>query len=258
MAITSIKAELDSLGRPERAKVSKTFFKTGPGEYGEGDEFIGITVPDTRVVAKKYLLLPFGEVEELLNSRIHEYRLCALLILVYRFDKYPEDRQRIYEFYLSHTTQINNWDLVDVTSPNIVGEYLQARPRKKLYELSRSKNLWEKRIAIVSTYAFIKKHQFADTLAISEILLHDKHDLIHKAIGWMLREVGKRSKASLQEFLRKHAATMPRTTLRYAIERMSPQERKRWMNIGKGKESTPKTEVFSHKKSLMFERISRK
>jgi len=163
---------------------------------------------------------------------------------VLRFEKCPDDHQRIYEFYLQHTERINNWDLVDLSSHAIVGEYLQDKARKKLYELARSKNLWEKRIAIVSTAAFIKRHQFADTLAIAEILLEDKHDLMHKATGWMLREVGKRNKTVLEGFLKKHAAHMPRTMLRYSIEKFSTKERKYWMNVGKGKETAPQPPSF--------------
>lgn len=258
MAITSIKTELEASANPKRAESNKWFFKTGPGEYGEGDEFIGISVPDTRKIAKKYVLLPYGDVEALLESPIHEYRLCGLLILVLRFEKYADDRERIYEFYLQHTARVNNWDLVDLSSHEIVGEYLQDKARKKLYELARSKNLWERRIAIVSTYALIRKHQFADTTAIAEILLTDKHDLIHKAVGWMLREVGKKNKTVLESFLKKHANTMPRTMLRYAIEKFTVKERKYWMNVGKGKEDVPETPKFSHKTSVLFERVKRK
>ena len=257
MALTSIKQELEQAADTKRAENNKWFFKTGPGEYGEGDEFIGLTVPATRSVAKKYALLPFGDIEELLQSRVHEFRLCGLLILVNRFEKFPDERQKIYEFYLNHTSRINNWDLVDLSSHAIVGEYLQDKQRKKLYELARSRNLWERRIAVVSTAAFINRHQFADTLAITEILLGDEHDLMHKACGWMLREVGKRNKTVLETFLKKHAAVMPRTMLRYAIERFRKPERKHWMDVKKGRETIKAPEAFS-RKSALFERVRKR
>jgi 3-methyladenine DNA glycosylase AlkD len=227
--IAPITAELQPLASSEKAATLQKYFKTGSGEYGEGDQFIGITVPQLRTVAKKYHLLPFGDVQELLRSPIHEYRLLALLILVERFNKYPEDRQRIYEFVMEHRTHINNWDLVDTAAPYIIGEYLQDRQRKILYTLAKSKNVWERRMAVVSTHAFIKKHQFADTLAIVQELIDDDHDLIQKANGWMLREIEKRNRLLVEQFLQRHIRWIPRTTLRYAIERFPETKRKAYL-----------------------------
>jgi 3-methyladenine DNA glycosylase AlkD len=216
-----LKTELAAHGTPEKAKASAWFFKTGPGQYGEGDVFLGVTVPEQRKVVKKYRDLPLGQVEQLLQSQIHEHRLTALLILVDQFKRGGDEVQAlIYDFYLANTTWINNWDLVDSSAPTIVGGFLLTRDRSVLRELASSDSLWERRIAILATFAFINEGEAADTLAIAEILLYDEHDLIHKAVGWALREVGKRvSQEAEEEFLLKHYRTMPRTTLRYAIER---------------------------------------
>lgn len=222
-----IREDLQRLADAQRAKTSASFFKTGRGQYGEGDVFLGITVPETRAIAKKYSALSFSDLTKLLESKIHEYRLVALLILVERFKKADASRkEKIYEFYLRHTQYVNNWDLVDLSAYQIIGAHLFDKDRKKLYALANSSQLWEKRIAIVATFEFIRKHQFEDTLKIAEILLQDKHDLIHKAVGWMLREVGKKNQQVEEKFLKKHAQKMPRTMLRYAIERFDEQKRR--------------------------------
>lgn len=222
--------DLQKLARPEKAALLQGFFRTGPGEYAAGDIFLGITVPEQRQVVKKYRDLAEPEVIKLLHSSIHEPRLVALLILVDQFIHGDQVQQKaIYDLYLSSTKYVNNWDLVDTSADKIVGSFLLDKPKEKLYDLAKSPNLWEKRIAIVATYIFIRNHQFTDTIALCEILLHDKHDLIHKACGWMLREMGKREQAPLIEFLNKYAAVMPRTMLRYAIEKFSQEERKMYL-----------------------------
>ncbi|OGE76946.1 MAG: DNA alkylation repair protein [Candidatus Doudnabacteria bacterium RIFCSPHIGHO2_01_48_18] len=222
------------LASPNRAQTLRRFFKTGKGQYGEGDKFLGLTVPQCRRIAKKATVVNFVAIAKLLRSKYHEERLIALLILTYRFEKSADRaRKRIFDFYLKNTEWVNNWDLVDLSSYKIVGEYLLGKPRRILYRLAKSKNIWERRIAIISTLAFIRQEQYADTLKIAKILLSDKHDLIHKATGWMLREMGKRSEAGLVEFLNQNAARMPRTTLRYAIERFPEKQRKQYLAIGK-------------------------
>ena len=218
------------LASPDQAAISRRFFKTGPGQYGEGDEFIGLKVPRTRSLVKGCDGLPERDVLSLLHSSIHEERLFALLCLVRRFERGTEEiRGRVFDLYLKNTRWINNWDLVDTSAPHIVGRWLLARDRSLLRQLASSSDLWERRIAILATQTFIRHHDFAATLAISEMLLPDKHDLIHKACGWMLREVGNRDVAALESFLAKHAARMPRTMLRYAIEKLSPEQRLDWM-----------------------------
>jgi len=219
-------SELQSVGTPEKAGHLQKFFKTGPGQYGEGDVFIGVVVPHTRGIAKANLQTPLTEINTLLKSKFHEARLCALLILTERFKKAPEkDRKEIFEFYLKNTSCVNNWDLVDLTCPIIVGEYLLDKDRDILYKFVKSKCLWEQRISIVSTYAFIRKNDFYDTIELSKKLFTHKHDLMHKAIGWMLREVGKRDRKTLTDFLEEKATKMPRTSLRYAIEHYPEPER---------------------------------
>ena len=224
---------LKAHGTPEKAKASAWFFKTGVGQYGHGDTFAGVTVPEQRTIAKQFANLPLTELDGLLASKIHECRLTALLILVAQYQKSDAaTREQIVHFYLSHTARINNWDLVDSSASYILGTHLldaTAKQRKILYTLARSKDLWERRIALIATLAFIRNDDYADTLAIVELLLPDRHDLIHKASGWMLREVGKRSPDTLRHFLHTHASSMPRTTLRYAIERFPEQERKEWL-----------------------------
>ena len=229
----AIKKELGKLASLKQAQILQRFFKTGPGEYGEGDIFLGIKVPTQRQVVKKYYRdLPLSEIPKLLRTKVHEYRLVALLILVAKFnikDINQAERKKIYDLYLKNTAYINNWDLVDLSAPNIVGVYLLDKPRAILYKLSKSNNLWERRIAILATFAFIRDNDYKDTLRIAKLLLGDKHDLIHKAVGWMLREVGKRDQAKEEKFLRAHYKVMPRTMLRYAIERLEESKRQRYM-----------------------------
>ena len=226
-----MKKALRKLASDERAKVSQRFFKTGKGEYGEGDIFIGITVPDTRLVARRFYDLPLVEVQKLLQSAIHEERLCALLMLVDMHQKGDKkNRNDIYSFYLKNLSHVNNWDLVDLSADKIVGAYLNDKPKNILYRLARSKNVWQRRIAIVATFYFIKNNTFSETLKISKMFLDDPHDLIHKASGWMLREVGKRSLLTEEKFLKKYYKIMPRTMLRYAIERFPEGKRKYYLS----------------------------
>ncbi len=234
MTATLIIKELNQASDKGKSVILSRFFKTGPGEYGEGDRFLGVTVPKQRVIAKKYQHISFQEAEKLLISQIHEYRLTGLLILTYRFPFSDKAQQKeIFDFYLAHTTYINNWDLVDVTAPNIVGAYLfqQGRAGNTLRRLARSASLWERRIAIVSTFSWIKKGKHQECFEIAEILIHDSHDLIHKAVGWMLREVGKRcGEGALIDFLDRFAGEMPRTMLRYAIERFPETLRQKYLH----------------------------
>jgi len=232
MTLTQLRKDLTAQKNPEKAKILSRFFKTGKGEYGEGDIFWGITVPKIRIIAKEYKDLPLKEIQEVLKSDIHEIRLTALLILTYKFPKAtPEEQKQVVDLYLKNTKYINNWDLIDLSAPKIIGEYLLDKPkeRKILATLAKSNSLWEKRIAILSTFTFIKNYQFEDALKISEILLNDKHDLIHKAVGWMLREIGKKDQKIEESFLKKYHKNMPRTMLRYAIERFSDEKRKFYM-----------------------------
>ncbi len=228
-----IQQALAQYADPVKQEILPRFFKTGKGEYGEGDQFLGVIVPHTRQVAKLCKDEPFEVIEELLQNPWHECRLCALLMLVERFKKAKADeRKRIFDFYLTQTARINNWDLVDNSAPYIVGTYLLDQPREVLYTLARSPLLWEQRIAIVSTLTFIRNNDFTDTIRLSEYFLAQPgrmHDLMQKAIGWMLREMGKRNKGLLIQFLEKHAHTMPRTTLRYSIEKFSAEERAYFM-----------------------------
>jgi len=266
---------LKVIASPEKAEVLSRFFKMGPGQYGEGDVFLGVTMPEIRKVAREFRELPFSEIETLLASPYHEARMAGLLVLVDRFERAGEEsRKEVYDFLIAHRGAMNNWDLVDVIVPKIVGAYLtglQFTPSKThpsvprtgqlpsergagkrevgeeragekgagrkiavmgwsgreiLYHFAQSDDLWERRIAIVSTFAFIRADEFDDTIAIAKMLLGDRHDLIHKATGWMLREVGKRDESVLRKFLDTHAPRMPRTMLRYAIERLSEEERK--------------------------------
>jgi 3-methyladenine DNA glycosylase AlkD len=231
MTAHELQACLRSLGNPQQAAILARFFKTGPGEYGEGDVFVGVKVPVQRKLAKEFRDLSLPEIECLLRSEIHEGRLTALLILVLQFAKADaKGRKCIYDLYLTNTEHVNNWDLVDLSAPQVVGAYLEAKSRKPLYGLAKSKSLWERRISILATFHFIRQGEFNDTLKIAEILLADKEDLIHKAVGWMLREVGKRDVQALEGFLQPHHRTMPRTMLRYAIERLA--EKKRQMYLG--------------------------
>lgn len=213
-----------------KAKILQGFFKTGEGEYGHGDVFLGLTVPVSRRIASDFRTLSFIDIAKLLRSKLHEERLIGLLILVDRFEKGIEaERRRIVVFYLHNADHVNNWDLVDLSAPKILGAWLDDRPKTVLYRLAHSKDLWRRRIAIVSTYEFIRHGSFGDTLRIADILMNDQHDLLHKAVGWMLREVGKRSKPTLVLFLKKRQRRMPRTMLRYAIERFPESERRRYL-----------------------------
>jgi 3-methyladenine DNA glycosylase AlkD len=224
--------ELLSVANPEKAAFLQRFFKTGKGQYAEGDVMLGIVVPLTRDIVKKCPKLPFNEIQMLIDSEYHEARLAGFLFLVKQFKKAKAAEQKeIFDFYLKNARKANNWDLVDVTCRDVIGLYLldNEEGRGVLYQLAESDNLWEQRIAIVSTWMFIKHKQFDDTLAIAEKLLNHRHDLMHKAVGWMLREVGKKDREVLVDFLEKHYKKMPRTALRYAIEHFSPEERAYFM-----------------------------
>lgn len=229
--------ELKTLADPQKAKVLSGFFKCGKGEYGEGDKFLGVTVPEQRRIVRKYHeQISLVEIERLIISRLHECRLVGFLMLVEKFSKSGEKgKKEIFSFYLKNAKQVNNWDLVDLTAPKIVGAYLLDKDRVILGGLAKSKNLWERRIAILATLAFIREKQFKDTFKISEILLKDQHDLIHKAVGWMLREVGKRDQKIEEAFLQKYAGKMPRTMLRYAIERFGEDRRGYYLRIKQAK-----------------------
>jgi 3-methyladenine DNA glycosylase AlkD len=227
-----IQSEIRKLANPEKAKILQRFFKTGKGEYGEGDVFLGLTSDEIKEVAKKNKDVGLKEIQELLNSKIHEERVCALRILVDQYKKAKKDRQeqrRIFNFYLSNTKHINNWDLVDLSADKIVGEFAFKDESSIINFLAHSQNLWERRIAIVSTFAFIRKRKFGETLAVSQLLLNDEHDLIHKAVGWMLREVGKRDTEVLEIFLKSHYKQMPRTMLRYSIEKFPEEKRQMYL-----------------------------
>jgi 3-methyladenine DNA glycosylase AlkD len=230
----SVAAELKALAKPTRAFELQRFFKTAKGQYGEGDIFLGLTVPEVRTIARKYKKLPLNEIEKLTSSDFHEFRLCGLVILTLQFkaSKERSEQKKIFNFYMKQAKAgyVNNWDLVDVTAP-IIGAYLVGEndPYPLLEKLARSKSLWERRLAIIFTFAFIRAGELDPTIEISRRLLKDDHDLIHKAVGWMLREVGKRDIQILRAFLNENAQQMPRTMLRYAIEKMSEAERKKWL-----------------------------
>lgn len=243
--LANLQRDLRHLANPSKAQILQRFFKTGPGEYGAGDVFLGIQVPLQRQIAKKYAQLKLNDLEKLFHSKIHEYRLVALLILVDQYTRGSQaDKNKIFCFYLKNSRFINNWDLVDLSAPKIVGDYLfnyahhptgetspSRHPNKKiLYSLAQSKNLWQRRIAVISTLEFIRHYDFGATLKLAKILLTDRHDLIHKAVGWMLREVGKRDQKILEKFLNQHAHQMPRAMLRYALEKLPAPKRKHYLN----------------------------
>jgi 3-methyladenine DNA glycosylase AlkD len=231
--LVSLIKKIQSEKNLEKAKILQKFFKTGEGEYGEGDFFLGISLPKQKNIAKEHVGLNLANINFLLKSKVHEYRMIAVLILLLKYEKGDEnEKARIFNFYLENISYINNWDLVDVSAPKIIGNFLFEKEKEILYNLAKSENLWKKRIAIVSTFYFIKKNKFNETLKISEILLKDKNDLIHKAVGWMLREVGKENKEILVNFLRQYYKIMPRTMLRYSIEKFPEIERKKWL-LGK-------------------------
>lgn len=230
MKSIEIQKELETYVDPVKREYLSGFFKTGKGQYGEGDKFLGVVVPNTRIVAKRHKDIPFEVMAELLQSEWHECRLCALLMMVERFKKSDEkEREAIYRFYLSQTERINNWDLVDLSAPYIVGEYLRDKSRDDLYRLAESNLLWEQRIAVVATVTLIRNNDFTDILRLAELLLQHKHDLMQKAIGWMLREMGKKDRDLLLQFLDKYRMVMPRTMLRYSIEKLTEAERKYYM-----------------------------
>ena len=230
MSVSKIKNELKQLGSPAQARVLRRFFKTGPCEYGEGDLFRGIKIPVLRKLVKAYQGIPLAAVQELLTSAFHEDRMLALLVLVAQYAKADAAaKKHLYTMYLRNTRFINNWDLVDATAPHIAGHYLMDKSRKPLYRLARSEMLWERRIAIIATFYYIRQNEFDDTLKIAGMLIEDPHDLIHKAAGWMLREVGKRDLQAEEQFLKIHYNQMPRTMLRYAIERFPEAKRRKYL-----------------------------
>jgi 3-methyladenine DNA glycosylase AlkD len=242
--VDELKKDLRAKGTSARAQTSAWFFKTGPGQYGEGDIFIGVTVPEQHKIARQYRDLSLDNFEKLLRSPEHEFRLTALFILVDRYRRGDSKIQKeCFDIYLRNTTWINSWDLVDASASYIVGHFLETKSKAVLRKLAKSPSLWERRVAIVATYHFIKQGQFEDALRIAEILLHDTHDLIHKAVGWMLREIGNRSLVAEEQFLQVHAATMPRTMLRYAIEKF-PYE-KRMMYLWRAKKDGIKKAVYT-------------
>ena len=227
-----VKTQLSALGNPTRAKITKRFFQTGPGQYGEGDIFIGVTVPDIRRLAKKnFCYFSQSELLRLLRSKIHEERLLALIMMIHQFQTATKandekTRKKLFILYLKNTKFINNWDLVDSSAEHIVGAFLHKKSKARLIQLARSKRLWERRLAIVSTFYYIKYKESKETIRLAKLLLHDSHNLIHKAVGWMLREMGKKCGNSvLEKFLASHAKAMPRTMLRYAIEQLPPETR---------------------------------
>jgi 3-methyladenine DNA glycosylase AlkD len=230
MTVQDIQKRLKKLGNKRHAAISQRFFKTGPGEYGEGDVFIGIRVPILRKLVKEYLDLALKDVKTLLRSKYHEERLLSLFIMIDQFSKGENvTRTIIYDMYLENTGFVNNWDLVDSSAEHIVGAYLMDRSKAMLYRLAQSEDLWERRISIMSTFHFVKRHEFSETLKISKMLLFDRQDLIHKATGWMLREIGKRHLQSEESFLKVHYKKMPRTMLRYAIEKFPEHKRQRYL-----------------------------
>lgn len=231
MAHSPVQKELQKFANPEKAQFLQRFFKTGKGQYAQGDKLLGVTVPQQRKVARQfYKEISVDDAAKLLQSTYHEHRLTALLILVLKFEKGDDEmRQKIYDLYLKSTKYVNNWDLVDSSAPKIVGAWLKDKDRKVLYTLAKSRDLWKKRIAMLATYTFIKAGDFEDAFAIAEILVNDSHDLIHKAVGWMLREIGNIDQAAEEKFLKRYYRTMPRTMLRYAIERFDDKKRKLYM-----------------------------
>lgn len=232
MTAKYVEAELNKYENPSDAVFLQRFFKTGEGQYGAGDIFIGVRVPQTRKIAKQFSNLSLAEIEKLLESPVHEHRLVALIIMTNQSKKADDAHKKaLYDLYLKRTDRINNWDLVDTSCRDVVGGYLMDKSREPLYKLAKSKDLWERRIAMVSTWQFIRVGQLGDTFEIAEVLLGDTHDLINKAVGWMLREAGKKDEVALKEFLDRHAATMPRTALRYSIERLSPYDKQYYMNL---------------------------
>jgi 3-methyladenine DNA glycosylase AlkD len=230
MTIQQLKKDIKSLANKDKKAIYQRFFKTGKGEYGEGDVFLGLTAPQSKEIAQKYVDSSLKDLQALLNSKIHEHRSIALGILVAQYQKADAKKKKsIFNFYMKNYNNINNWDLVDYSAYKIAGLYLLDKDKKILYDFAKSKHLWKKRIAMISCFQFIKHNEFIDTLKIARILLHDKHDLIHKAVGWMLRELGKRDQALEERYLKKYYKTMPRTMLRYAIERFEESKRQKYL-----------------------------
>ncbi len=227
--LLNLQKDVKKLENKKKAKLLAGFFKTGEGEYGFGDVFLGIPVPESRKIALKYRDLGFEDILKLLRSEIHEERLIALLILVHQFQHDEMLQRRIYEFYIKNIKFVNNWDLVDSSADKIVGAYLTDKPKTVIYKLARSTNLWERRIAMISTFYFIKNNEYEDALGVAEVLITDENDLIQKAVGWMLREVGNRDKKTEEKFLKKYYKTMGRTALRYAIEKFTEEERTKYL-----------------------------
>ncbi|MCK5218103.1 DNA alkylation repair protein [bacterium] len=230
MNLNVLRKSLQKQANPHKARILQGFFKTGPGEYGEHDIFIGVPVPELRKLAKMSPDLDFEDIRFLIQSRIHEERLTALFILIIQFNHGPAARQKsIYSFYLRNLHFVNNWDLVDTSAEHILGAYLADKDKTLLTRLAHSRNFWKRRIAILSTFHYIKKGEFDETLKIADLLLHDSEDLIHKAVGWLLREIGKRDLPAEEVFLKRHYKTMPRTMLRYAIERFPEPKRRAYL-----------------------------
>lgn len=227
--------DLEKVSSKEYASTLQKFFKTGKGEYGYGDVFVGIKIPSLRSICKKYYRdISFEQLNFFTQNRVHEYRLFAFLILTYKFEKATQQQKKdIYEYYIKHLEYVNNWDIVDLTAHEIVGQYLIDKDRKDIYELLNSDNLWKQRVAVISTYAFIRNGDFKEILSFAKKLLTHEHDLIHKAVGWMLRNMGKKDINELRKFLDSYATEMPRTMLRYAIERLEEPQRKKYLHMGK-------------------------
>lgn len=233
--LKELQKEILKLKNPLKANLLSRYFKTGKGEYGEGDVFLGLTVPQLRDIAKKYSHLKLNNIKNLLKSKFHEFRMTGVFILTYKYKKADiEIKKQIFNFYIRNKKGINNWDLIDLSSPNIVGDYLKDKDKSILYKLLKSENIWDKRIAVLATFGFIKIKNYKDSLKIAEILLNDKHDLIHKAVGWMLREIGKQDIKTEELFLKKYYKKMPRTMLRYAIEKFPQSKRNFYMKKSRG------------------------
>ncbi len=231
--LQSIKKDIKKLANKKKKGVYQKFFKTGKGDYGEGDVFLGLTTPQSKDIARKYSDLTLKDIQILLNSKVHEHRSIALMILILQYKKEGEKKRKsIFNFYMKNYNNINNWDLVDYSAHKIAGSYLIDKNKKILYDFAKSNHLWKKRIAMITCMHFIKNNEFVDTLKIARILLHDKHDLIHKAVGWMLRELGKKDQALEEKYLKKYYKVMPRTMLRYAIERFDEKKRQRYLKNG--------------------------
>ena len=226
-----LQKKIKSFANPNKAKILQRFFKTGKGEYGEGDIFLGLVVPIQREISKGFTDLTLIDLQKSIKSKIHEERMITLFVLIQKYKKAKDaqEKKKYFDFYLANLKYINKWDLVDLSAPNVVGDNLIDKPRKILYEMAKSQHLWTKRVSILATFAFIRNGDFKDSLKIAQILLDDKHDLIHKAVGWMLREIGKRDLAVLEEFLKSRYQKMPRTMLRYAIEKMDEKKRKKYL-----------------------------